>query len=148
MLSAGKKCVTSVIVLTLALGVVAVPGFAATLNGDKTGGLSPKTGEDISSNKKDQGDQPKKKWSFSKKTGDAASASSEASQTSGKSKSRKASPVTAQTPSHPGDVWVNLDTGIYHKGGRWYGKTRNGKFMSERAAIQAGYQEDRSEARR
>src|SRR6266567_8673369 len=30
-----------------------------------------------------------------------------------------------------GKVWVNLDSGIYHKGGRWYGKTKNGKFMTE-----------------
>ena len=38
-----------------------------------------------------------------------------------------------------GKVWVNLDTGIYHKGGRWYGKTKNGKFMSVDEANKAGY---------
>jgi hypothetical protein len=36
-------------------------------------------------------------------------------------------------------VWVNLDSGIYHKGGRWYGKTKSGKFMSEDEAKKAGY---------
>jgi hypothetical protein len=36
-------------------------------------------------------------------------------------------------------VWVNLDTGIYHKGGRWYGKTKNGKFMTVDDAKKAGY---------
>lgn len=36
-------------------------------------------------------------------------------------------------------VWVNLDTGIYHKGGRWYGKTKNGKFMTVDEAKKAGY---------
>jgi hypothetical protein len=36
-------------------------------------------------------------------------------------------------------VWVNLDTGIYHKGGRWYGKTKNGKFMTEDEARKSGY---------
>lgn len=36
-------------------------------------------------------------------------------------------------------VWVNLDTGIYHKGGRWYGKTKNGKFMTVEDAKKAGY---------
>ena len=36
-------------------------------------------------------------------------------------------------------VWVNLDTGVYHKGGRWYGKTKNGKFMTEDEAKKAGY---------
>ena len=28
-------------------------------------------------------------------------------------------------------VWVNTDSGVYRKGGRWYGKTKTGKFMSE-----------------
>jgi hypothetical protein len=36
-------------------------------------------------------------------------------------------------------VWVNLGTGIYHKGGRWYGKTKNGKFMTVDDAKKAGY---------
>ncbi|HTR67315.1 MAG TPA: hypothetical protein VMH85_16165 [Terriglobales bacterium] len=36
-------------------------------------------------------------------------------------------------------VWVNTTTGIYHKNGRWYGKTKSGKFMSEADAKKAGY---------
>jgi hypothetical protein len=36
-------------------------------------------------------------------------------------------------------VWVNLDTGIYHRGGHWYGKTKNGKFMTLDDARRAGY---------
>ena len=42
-----------------------------------------------------------------------------------------------------GEVWVNLDTGIYHKGGRWYGKTKNGKFMTQQEAKAAGYKESK-----
>jgi hypothetical protein len=42
-----------------------------------------------------------------------------------------------------GKVWVNLDSGVYHKSGRWYGKTKNGKFMSEAEAKQAGYRESK-----
>jgi hypothetical protein len=38
-----------------------------------------------------------------------------------------------------GKVWVNLDSGVYHKGGRWYGKTKSGKFMTEDEAKAAGY---------
>jgi hypothetical protein len=38
-------------------------------------------------------------------------------------------------------VWVNLDSGIYHKKGRWYGKTKNGKFMTEAEAKAAGYKQ-------
>lgn len=45
--------------------------------------------------------------------------------------------IAAAKASHK--VWVNLDTGIYHKGGRWYGKTKNGKFMTMDDAKKAGY---------
>jgi hypothetical protein len=38
-----------------------------------------------------------------------------------------------------GKVWVNLNTGIYHRRGRWYGKTKNGKFMTPEEAKKAGY---------
>ncbi|HSZ62440.1 MAG TPA: hypothetical protein VK828_11615 [Terriglobales bacterium] len=38
-----------------------------------------------------------------------------------------------------GKVWVNTETGVYHKGGRWYGKTKAGKFMTESDAKAAGY---------
>jgi hypothetical protein len=39
-----------------------------------------------------------------------------------------------------GLVWINTDTGVYHKQGtRWYGKTRHGKYMLEADAIKAGY---------
>ncbi len=39
-----------------------------------------------------------------------------------------------------GMVWVNTDSGIYHKPGtRWYGKTKQGKYMTEADAVKAGY---------
>jgi hypothetical protein len=39
-----------------------------------------------------------------------------------------------------GVVWINTDTGVYHKQGtRWYGKTKHGKYMLEADAIKAGY---------
>jgi DNA uptake protein ComE-like DNA-binding protein len=48
---------------------------------------------------------------------------------------------TAYTPPPAaGMVWVNLETKVYHKeGDRWYGKTKNGKYMTEEDAIKAGY---------
>lgn len=56
-------------------------------------------------------------------------------------KSESATPsaaeIAAAKASHK--VWVNLSTGIYHKRGRWYGKTKNGKFMAEAEAKKAGY---------
>ncbi len=42
-----------------------------------------------------------------------------------------------------GKVWVNLETGVYHKGGRWYGRTKNGRFMTEAEAKKAGYRESK-----
>jgi hypothetical protein len=55
-----------------------------------------------------------------------------------------ASPRSAkqQTPlaKSAGMVWVNTETGVYHKqGARWYGKTKKGKYMLEADAIKTGY---------
>ena len=45
----------------------------------------------------------------------------------------------ARTPPKKGMVWVNTESKIYHKeGDRWYGKTIEGKWMTEDEAIKAG----------
>jgi len=69
-----------------------------------------------------------------------ASADSQAA-SSNHTKSQSVTPSAADIAAAKasGKVWVNLDTAIYHKGGRWYGKTKNGKFMSVDEANQAGY---------
>jgi DNA uptake protein ComE-like DNA-binding protein len=83
--------------------------------------------------------------SSSSAPGPAAPRSSESAPKSSKmqsssSESNSASKAPAQTPPQKGMVWVNLDTKVYHKEGtRWYGKTKNGKFMSESDAVAAGY---------
>lgn len=60
-----------------------------------------------------------------------ASTSAPASKTAAK----QAAPANAS-----GMVWVNTDSGVYHKPGtRWYGKTKQGKYMTEADAIKAGY---------
>jgi hypothetical protein len=49
-------------------------------------------------------------------------------------------PTVYNPPPATGMVWVNLGTKVYHKeGDRWYGKTKNGKYMTETDAIKAGY---------
>lgn len=53
-------------------------------------------------------------------------------------------PPSAQAVSDAksaGQVWVNLNSGAYHKDGEFYGKTKRGKFMSEADAKKAGYHE-------
>jgi len=49
---------------------------------------------------------------------------------------------TLKTPpsKNAGMVWVNTESGVYHKpGSRWYGRTKQGKYMTEADAIKAGY---------
>ena len=67
-------------------------------------------------------------------------------QTSSPDSSKSAKPQTSAPSTADvaaakasGKVWVNLDSGIYHKGGRWYGKTKNGKFMTPDEAKKAGF---------
>jgi DNA uptake protein ComE-like DNA-binding protein len=67
-----------------------------------------------------------------------------ASATPAASPSAAATPAKASAPvqGSPGNgmVWVNTDSGVYHKeGSRYYGKTKSGKYMTEADAIKAGY---------
>ena len=95
---------------------------------------------------------PQKKTSKKKApTTDSASSSPAAgaapATTSAPAKTPASAPsgsAKASTPQQPanssGMVWVNTDSGVYHKPGtRWYGKTKQGKYMSESDAQKAGY---------
>ena len=53
-----------------------------------------------------------------------------------------AATAAQKTPlsKNSGMVWVNTESGVYHKpGSRWYGRTKQGKYMTEGDAIKAGY---------
>jgi hypothetical protein len=50
--------------------------------------------------------------------------------------------AVAKVPPQKGMVWVNTESGIFFReGDRWYGKTKEGKFMTEADATKAGYRE-------
>jgi hypothetical protein len=54
--------------------------------------------------------------------------------------SRLASPSATEPPLNSDQVWVNTKSGKYWKlGSRYYGKTKQGLYMSEKEAVQKGY---------
>ena len=58
-------------------------------------------------------------------------------------------PATAQQPPVKGMVWVNLSTKVFHReGDRYYGNTKNGKFMTEADALKTGNREAKTAARK
>ena len=70
------------------------------------------------------------------------SASAAGSQGSAKGSGSNASDGAAekQPPPQAVVVWVNTSSKVYHlSGSRWYGRTRHGRYMTERDAIKAGY---------
>ena len=58
---------------------------------------------------------------------------------------RTASGREIEAARSSGKVWVNTDSGIYHKGGQWYGATKQGKFMTEQEAVRSGYKPAKNE---
>src|SRR5947209_8182549 len=53
----------------------------------------------------------------------------------------------APSPGNAGQVWVNTASKVYHcPGTRWYGKTKQGSFMSEGQAQAQGARPDHAKA--
>ena len=64
----------------------------------------------------------------------------QSAQSSSRNHSEEHRSIPARTSPTPGMVWVNTISNVYHKAGsRWYGKTKEGKWMTESDARKAGY---------
>jgi hypothetical protein len=129
--------------LFLFAGMLTLRAAAAQQSGDQT---------DSSATKK-----PSESKQTSAATSDTAAATGAAAKpvpanTPASAPATKPAPASTPAASKPaakqqtrpansaGMVWVNTDSGIYHKPGtRYYGKTKQGKYMSEADAIKAGY---------
>jgi hypothetical protein len=128
------RLVAGTVVFALGLGVMPVLGHTAQSTDTDTAAKSTK----------------KRKKKTSTDTAAPASAATapaapaaKATKTPTPSNNASASEIASAQSS--GKVWVNTDTGVYHKGGRWYGKTKQGKFMSEDDAKKAGYHQAKAE---
>lgn len=108
---------------------------SAQTGSDQTKPGSNTTKNDAKAAKKDQSNiTPAAPAATSAATNSTASASS--------ALASKPGAATKPTPpaSTAGMVWVNTESGVYHKPGtRWYGKTKQGKYMTEADAKKAGY---------
>jgi acyl-CoA synthetase (NDP forming) len=70
----------------------------------------------------------------------STSAPAVASSSTATAKAPVATAPASTAPPQKGMVWVNTASGVYHvEGTKYYGKTKQGKYMTEADAQKAGY---------
>lgn len=139
-----KKLSTVASTVMAVIGLVVIPLLRAAQDEDATKAVTKrarKSAKDATSNAAATGtnttNKPVEKTEGTKSaTGTAKEAKSAPAKTVSESE------ISAAKAD--GKVWVNTASGVYHKGGEWYGATKQGKFMTEQEAKQAGFRAAKS----
>ncbi len=136
-----NRCLMMSTILAVILGFSCVPGlFGAQTPSSQTEEMTTK------GKKRSKKAVTETKESATTAASDAqkavtATATEKASTTAAKTKA-VAQEVPFTPPPSKGMVWVNLNSRVYHvEGDRYFGKTKNGKYMTVEEAKKAGYRE-------
>jgi hypothetical protein len=139
MKSANRTYIALLMVWLLVAGNVAARALSGEQAGDQTKTdtnatkpVEKKSAEDAAPNKKNNSNNS---------ASTAAPTAALPSSVPGNAPSSAAAAARQTSPAkNAGMVWVNTESGVYHRPGtRWYGKTKQGKYMTEADAIKAGY---------
>lgn len=75
-----------------------------------------------------------------KKAENAPKAEAASKKVEKRERSETAAAAAASAPARPGEVWVNTQSKVFHcAGSRYYGKTKQGQYMSEKEALAQGF---------
>ena len=138
-----KKVIRYAMLGATLIAVGSLAGFQSDSTTQKTKKKAKKATSDASASvsKAASSAAEESKNAVSSAASDTKSAVSSAvgSKTKDSSRPKTASDSEIATAKASGKVWVNTDSGVYHKSGQWYGTTKHGKFMTEGDAVKQGY---------